>query len=162
MSSSDDHLAKEPQEQRGAPGSRDTGSDEPSGGPVDRPSGAYEGDESVPSYGGPVEMPEGATEFTNRPPNDVKPAVPPYEGRQSEAKPDTGQGDDGGARTAGAVKPVSDSEYKAPSPHDTPGGATASPADEQPASQMPESDRGGDSVEAPTHTPGTGRAEDKR
>ena len=31
-------------------GSRDTGSDEPSGGPVDRPSGTYKGDESVPAY----------------------------------------------------------------------------------------------------------------
>jgi len=34
------HLEAEPQEVRGAPGSRDTGSDEPSGGPVDRPSGS--------------------------------------------------------------------------------------------------------------------------
>lgn len=33
------HLEEEPQEERGEPGSRDTGSDEPSGGPVDRPSG---------------------------------------------------------------------------------------------------------------------------
>ena len=30
---------EEPQSERGAPGSRDTGSDEPSGGPVERPSG---------------------------------------------------------------------------------------------------------------------------
>jgi hypothetical protein len=35
-----EHLADEPQQERGAPGSRDTGSDEPSGGPVDRPSGS--------------------------------------------------------------------------------------------------------------------------
>jgi hypothetical protein len=33
------HLQAEPQEERGAPGSRDTGSDEPGGGPVDRPGG---------------------------------------------------------------------------------------------------------------------------
>ncbi len=33
-----EHLGEEPQEERGAPGSRDTGSDEPGGGPVDRPS----------------------------------------------------------------------------------------------------------------------------
>jgi hypothetical protein len=33
------HLEEEPQSERGAPGSRDTGSDEPAGGPVDRPSG---------------------------------------------------------------------------------------------------------------------------
>ena len=34
-----EHLDEEPQEQRGPEGSRDTGSDEPSGGPVDRPEG---------------------------------------------------------------------------------------------------------------------------
>jgi hypothetical protein len=34
------HLDEEPQEERGPMGSRDTGSDEPSGGPVDRPAGA--------------------------------------------------------------------------------------------------------------------------
>ena len=33
------HLQPEPQEARGAPGSRDTGSDEPAGGPVDRAAG---------------------------------------------------------------------------------------------------------------------------
>lgn len=33
----DDQHAPEPQEERGAPGSRDTGADGPSGGPVDRP-----------------------------------------------------------------------------------------------------------------------------
>jgi hypothetical protein len=33
------HLQEEPQSERGAPGSRDTGSDEPGGGPVPRPAG---------------------------------------------------------------------------------------------------------------------------
>ena len=33
------HLEEEPQDERGEPGSRDTGSDEPSGGPADRPAG---------------------------------------------------------------------------------------------------------------------------
>jgi hypothetical protein len=33
------HLQEEPQWERGAPGSRDTGSDEPGGGPVNRPAG---------------------------------------------------------------------------------------------------------------------------
>ncbi|MGN5633060.1 hypothetical protein [Streptomyces sp. AC154] len=32
-------VHEEPQEERGAMGSRDTGSDKPSGGPVDRPAG---------------------------------------------------------------------------------------------------------------------------
>ena len=42
-------LAEEPQEERGPVGSRDTGSDEPSGGPADRPSGTAdeESDTSV-------------------------------------------------------------------------------------------------------------------
>jgi hypothetical protein len=34
-----DHLTAEPQEERGAPGSRGPGSDEPAGGPADRPAG---------------------------------------------------------------------------------------------------------------------------
>ena len=44
-----DHLDEEPQHERGAPGSRDTGSDEPSGGPTDRPAGGSdeESDTSV-------------------------------------------------------------------------------------------------------------------
>lgn len=33
------HLEEEPQEERGPRGSRDTGSDKPSGGPADRPAG---------------------------------------------------------------------------------------------------------------------------
>jgi hypothetical protein len=38
------HLEEEPQEERGPVGSRDTGSDEPSGGPVDRPAGVADAD----------------------------------------------------------------------------------------------------------------------
>jgi hypothetical protein len=37
-------LSEEPQSERGAPGSRDTGSDEPAGGPVDRPAGQSDED----------------------------------------------------------------------------------------------------------------------
>ena len=78
MSSPLDRFAGDP-----APGTRDTGSDVPSGG-EDRPSGTYQGDESVPT------MSDGEaagidTRFTNQPPRDVAPAVPPYEGRQTEA-----------------------------------------------------------------------------
>jgi hypothetical protein len=78
MSSPQDRFAGEP-----APGTRDTGSDEPSGG-EDRPSGTYRGDESVPQLGDDGD-PGIDTRFTNEPPRDVKPAVPPYEGRQSQA-----------------------------------------------------------------------------
>jgi hypothetical protein len=45
------HLDEEPQEERGAPGSRDTGSDEPAGGPVDRPAGTIDNDTSVDTQG---------------------------------------------------------------------------------------------------------------
>jgi hypothetical protein len=42
-------LSPEPQAERGAPGSRDTGADEPGGGPVSRPAGSSdeESDTSV-------------------------------------------------------------------------------------------------------------------
>jgi hypothetical protein len=142
-----------------APGTRDTGSDVPSGG-EDRPSGAIAGDESVPSHGSGGEDPGFNTRFTNEPPRDVESAVPPYEGRQTTAKPADG-GDEGGARTAGAVKPVADTDYKAPAPGQTQGGTTASPAEEQPASGQPETDTGDDRV-GPSHVPGAGRGEDKR
>jgi hypothetical protein len=44
-----ENLDEEPQEERGPQGSRDTGSDEPSGGPVDRSAGVAdaEADTSV-------------------------------------------------------------------------------------------------------------------
>jgi hypothetical protein len=38
------HLEAEPQSARGAPGSRDTGSAEPAGGPADRPTGGSDED----------------------------------------------------------------------------------------------------------------------
>lgn len=40
-------LREEPQEERGAVGSRDTGSDEPAGGPVERPVAKAEPDDST-------------------------------------------------------------------------------------------------------------------
>lgn len=43
-----EHLQPEPQSERGEPGSRDTGSDEPGGGPADRPAGSFD-DEEVQS-----------------------------------------------------------------------------------------------------------------
>ena len=47
------HLEPEPQAERGAPGSRDTGSNEPAGGPVDRPAGTSDeqSDSSVDAQG---------------------------------------------------------------------------------------------------------------
>jgi hypothetical protein len=151
-------TAEQPQQTTGAPGSRDTGSDQPSGGPVDRPSGAYEGDESVPEHGGDEEGKFGGT--GELPPQDTGSAIPPYEGRQTTAK-GSGESDRAGARVGGATAPAADSDYKSEAPGSTAGGATKSPADEQPASQAPESDRDPD-MTGPGHVAGSGRAEDKR
>lgn len=87
--------------------------------------------------------------------------VPPYEGRRETADV-AGQEKStrDGAKTAGATGPVEDDDVKAPAPGSTPGGATGSPADEQPASQMPETDLDDDRV-GPAHTKGTSRAEDQ-
>jgi len=162
MSTPGEHLSEEPQEERGAPGSRDTGSDQPSGGPADRPSGTYKGDESVPAHSAHGKAEATGSEKTEAPPSEEKAAVPPYEGRQTSAKPEGEETEGQGARTGGAVKPVSDSDYKAAPPEETERGATASPAEEQPASQMPETERADDRVDTPAHTPGTGQAEHKR
>lgn len=139
------------------PGTRDTGSDVPSGG-EDRPSGTVDGAESVPSHGDAGEDPGFNTKFTNAPPRDVKPAVPPYEGRQTEAK--SGSSAAAGANIGGAAAPTTDSDYKSQAPGSTPGGATASPGDEQPASRGSESDTNDDRV-GPAHTGGAHRAEDR-
>ncbi|OKH75040.1 hypothetical protein EB74_32985 [Mycobacterium sp. SWH-M5] len=95
------HLSEEPQEERGAPGSRDTGSDQPSGGPADRPSGTYAGDETVPAHGGAKDSVK-----TEQAPADAEPAVPPYADRQTSAKSEGDQTEGQGARTGGAVKPT--------------------------------------------------------
>jgi hypothetical protein len=92
--------------------SRDTRSDLPSDVSADRPSGTYEGDESVPQHGEPAQ-PDFETGFTTEKPRDVKPAIPPYEGRKTVA--DSGEtGDEAGARTAGATAPTTDPDYKSP------------------------------------------------
>jgi hypothetical protein len=156
MTKADQHVTEEPQEERGAPGSRDTGDDEPGGGPADRPEGAIEGAEEVPSLG--VTGEEIPPAVGTMPPQDTKPATPPYEGRQTTAS-GTAPADTGGARTGGATGPQADSAYKAPAPDSTPGGATASPADEQPAAES-----GGErspDMTGPAHVAGTGRGEDK-
>src|SRR5687768_7612758 len=88
-------------------------------------------------------------------------AVPPYEGRRTTA--DVGGTQDAyrdGANVGGATGPVENENPSAPDPGDTPGGATTSPADEQPASGAPETDRDDDRV-GPGHQAGTPRAEDR-
>ena len=152
---------EEQRQTSGLPGSRDTGSDEPSGGSADRPSGAYQGDESVPTYGGEGEGPFGGT--GELPPQDVTPAIPPYEGRKTHADRigDASESVKGGVKVGGAAGPVADPDYKSPAPESTTGGATKSPADEQPASEAPETDKDPD-MTGPGHVSGAGRAEDKR
>ena len=87
--------------------------------------------------------------------------VPPYDGRQETADVDGKEkSTKDGAKVGGATGLVEDDDMKAPEPADTPRGATGSPADEQPASEMPETDLDDDRV-GPAHTSGTGRAEDK-
>jgi hypothetical protein len=87
-------------------------------------------------------------------------AVPPYEGRRETADVDSQEkSTKDGAKTAGATGPVIDPESKAPEPTDTPRGGVASPADEQPADQMPESETSDPGV-GPAHVPGTSRGED--
>lgn len=142
MNTPREQLTEEPQaEERGGPGSgepgsRDTGSDRPSAGPSDRDSGklddqAESSDAEDPSiYGGTGELP----------PQDTKPAIPPYEGRSETAtNPRSGAGESAGFGTKGE-----------------PAGAATSQADKS-ASEA-ETDAG----VGPGHTPGTGRAEGKR
>ncbi len=160
MNTPGEHRSEEPQDERGAPGSRDTGSDQPSGGPVDRPSGTYRGDDSVPGHDEHGRSEATGSAKTERPPTDSEPAVPPYEGRQTTAKPEEAGPERGEARTAGATHPVSDPDDKSPPPGATPGGAAGSPAEEQPASQLPEDDRDDDKV-GPGHVPGVGKGERK-
>jgi hypothetical protein len=88
-------------------------------------------------------------------------AVPPYEGRRTTADvdgPEKAYRD--GVNVGGATGPVEDVEVNTPDPGDTAGGATGSPADEQPASLAPETDLDDDRV-GPAHQAGTPRAEDQ-
>lgn len=132
-------------------GVRDSGTDTPEPGGGGRPVGTVDEDANPPmsdptasdTYSGTGELP----------PQDTGSAIPPYEGRRESAVTDT-QG------AGGATGPAADAEFKSASPSETPGGATQSPADEQPASQMPESDRDDDRV-GPAHVAGTRRGESK-
>ena len=151
MENPDQQLTGEQQSERGDIGSRDTGSEQPSGGPTDRPEGG-QSDETVPSHSGDEEGQYGGP--GTLPPQDTGAAMPPYEGRQTTAKPAGAEGTEGGP------KPVESSTYKSPAPETTPGGATASPADEQPAAEQPETDLDDDRV-GPAHTPGTTQGQDR-
>jgi hypothetical protein len=85
--------------------------------------------------------------------------LPPDEGPRESADVDDHSKTEKEAKTAGATGPVRDDERKAPEPDDTPRGRYASPADEQPADQMPESETSDPGV-GPAHVTGTQRGED--
>jgi hypothetical protein len=125
------------------PDNRETDQDQPSSGPAGRPAGTVDEDANPP-----LTDPESAQvpdSPGNIPPQDTGRAVPPYDGRQTSAKP-------GGGREGDIAR--------SPAPESTPGGSTASPADEQPAAEQAET-RGDDEGVGPSHTPGTRRGEDK-
>ena len=87
--------------------------------------------------------------------------VPPYEGRRESADIDSAEeGDKGGANVGGATGPVQSSQPKAPEPGQTPRGATASPADEQPAAQSEGDAPAEDEGVGPAHIAGVPRGED--
>ena len=137
-------------------GVRDTGVDAPESGQADRAVGTVDEDANPPMsdptksdvYGGTGELP----------PQDAGAVIPPYEGRAQSAKEPSGVEGEGGAKVGGATAPVSDPDYKSGSPAASSGGATKSPADEQPAAQAPETDLDDDRV-GPSHTSGTRRGE---
>ncbi|MFF0531912.1 hypothetical protein ACFYT3_26445 [Nocardia amikacinitolerans] len=96
---------EEPQSARGAPGSRDTGSDTVAGGPTDREPGDIGHEEMTSAEG---ERPERDTEFTTKPGSDAEPAVPPYDERKDTANPpgETAAGEVEGADVGGATTPT--------------------------------------------------------
>ena len=73
---------EEPQKERGAPGLRDTGAHGSAGG-TERPSGSYQGDESVPTHGGTG---EGGFDMSGEvPPQGREHVLPPYEDRKTSS-----------------------------------------------------------------------------
>jgi len=84
--------------------------------------------------------------------------LPPYDDRQKSGEVEDAGSERDDARVGGATGPVEDDAPKAPDPADTPRGGVASPGDEQPAADPPDS--GGPGGTGPSHEPGTGRGED--
>ncbi|MFD3459747.1 hypothetical protein ACFWVM_08565 [Nocardia fluminea] len=100
---------EEPQSERGASGSRDTGADTVSGGSTGRVSGDIEHEETTSAEGTDANR---QVEFTTEPPSDVEPAIPPYEGHKEIANdPDeTATGEVDGAEVGGATAPTEGKE----------------------------------------------------
>jgi hypothetical protein len=130
--------------------------DDQTKGGADRPKGTVDEDANPPLSDPDEDTVYGGTGTT--PPQDTGAAIPPYEGRQTGGEIGA-QTDDPG--TGGATRPEEDSEYRSPKPADTPGGATASPADEQPASQASETEGDDEGVPAPAQASGTRQGNEK-
>jgi hypothetical protein len=155
------HLSEEPQEERGAPGSRDTGSDHAAGGTSGRVPGDLDQEETTSVDD---EDEQSGAAFTTGLPRDVKPAVPPYEGRKETANPEgaTATGEVGGVDVGGATSPASTDSADEPAPSSTPGGEYASPANESPVGRDEELEDDPGGVGGPSHTTGVERGEDQR
>lgn len=97
----------EPQEVRGEPGSRDTGSDTAAGGGTEREPGDL-GHEETTSV--PDEAAEREAEFTSEPAPGSEPPVPPYSDRKTTANEPgetaTGTADD--KKVGGATAPTAE------------------------------------------------------
>ncbi|MEO6712476.1 MAG: hypothetical protein ABIM89_03490 [Mycobacteriales bacterium] len=85
--------------------------------------------------------------------------VPPYDGRKESMDESTTGSMQDGVRVGGATAAVEDDEFKAPKPADTPGGATTTPADEQPAMDAPDDAPSNEGDDTGTHTPGVPKGE---
>jgi hypothetical protein len=101
------------------------------------------------------------TTFNPEEPDTGGRAMPPYEGRRESADVDSDEDlHKDGANVGAATGPVENDELKSTPKEDTARGAEASPSDEQPASDMPETDLDKDMV-GPDHYTGTGSGENK-
>lgn len=97
----------------------------------------------------------------NEDPDTEGKTVPPYDGRKESAEVEGAENSiQDGVRTGGATAPVEGDGGGIDDPADTPRGEHASPADEQPAADSPETDTDPD-ITGPSHQAGVGRAEDK-
>jgi hypothetical protein len=91
--------------------------------------------------------------------------TPPYEGRREEATDvdEEGRPPAADVNVGGATGPVrADEGLTSEEPSQTPGGAEASPADEQPAAEVTAAEPTDEGVDWTAHTRGTGRGEEKR
>ncbi|MBC2641029.1 MULTISPECIES: hypothetical protein [unclassified Rhodococcus (in: high G+C Gram-positive bacteria)] len=141
-------LHEEPQSERGPEGSRDAGPDQAGAGQTDREPGSLD-QEEVRSTTEAGTNPAAAAGSST--PGDAEPAIPPYEGRTTSTKDGRPEHDEH----------VDSGGMQSPKPEETPRGAVASPAEENPAAGGA-STGDSDSGVGPSHEGGVGKAEDKR